>query len=506
MFRWMSDVPEYTSPPTSVSELELDAGRLRVALGAVDLDGVDGRLDRRLGGLELRQCRCHRDRATSVVQGGGLVHEQAGRLVAELHLGDAVRHGLDTNRSACRTGSGVAPDRCSDRASVPSHRVERRRGRPARPRRRTRRPRHRSRWRRAPRSRPRHIRRSGCGERTAVQTALRLDRPDREPGRVDRDEEGGDAPPSQGGVGGGEHDHDVGDRRQRDPGLHAVQLQPPVVEPASGRRDGGDVRSCVRFGHGERADCIAAAQARQPACLLCRRAGLDQRRLHGEDLRCEREHESGIGRAEPETFEGEQRLDRRYVGTTECGRGSQPEHAELGGPLPAVAVEPVRARAGMFPRPFGGRGLARVSEVEHRLHRACSVERGLHAPVRIPPLSTDVRVSRFDQRVTTVRPTHSRVVVDPDPAANHPWPFDPYRPPCLAIPWSGNPYCSLHRRAGRMRDAGEISGVESVATNLSSLLSDAASADAAAEALIGLTERYTWRDYERASAVRRRSI
>ena len=43
-------------------------------------------------------------------------------------------------------------------------------------------------------------------------------------------------------------------------------------------------------------------------------------------------------------------------------------------------------------------------------------------------------------------------------------------------------------------------GVESVATSLSSLLSDAAGTDAGAEALIGLTERYTWRDYERASA------
>ena len=280
-----------------------------------------------------------------------------------------------------------------------------------------------------------------AGEGATVQTALRLDRPDHEPGRVDGDEEGGDAPPSQGGVGGGEHDHDVGDRRECDPGLDAVQLQPPVVEPAGGRLDGGDVRSCVRFGHGEGADRIAAAQARQPVCLLCRRAGLDQRRLHGEDLRREREHEPGIGRAEPETFEGEQRLDRRNVGTTECGRGPQPEHAELGGPLPPVAVEPVRARAGMLPRPFGGRGLARVSEVEHRLHRACSVERP-HAPVRIPPLSTDVRVSRFDERVTTVLPTHSRVVVISGPRANHPGPLTHIcAVPC--DPLGANPYCSL---------------------------------------------------------------
>ena len=70
-------------------------------------------------------------------------------------------------------------------------------------------------------------------------------------------------------------------------------------------------------------------------------------------------------------------------------------------------------------------------------------------------------------------------------------PCDPLRP---------NPYCSLHRRAGRHACAARTSGVESVATNLSSLLSEAAGVDATAEALVGLTERYTWRDYERASA------
>ena len=135
----------------------------------------------------------------------------------------------------------------------------------------------------------------------------------------------------EGGVGRGEHDDDVGDGCEGDPGLHAVELQPPVVEPASGRCDGGDVRSRVWFGHGERTDRIAAAQERQPAGLLCRRPRLDERRLHGEDLRRKREHEPGVCRPEPESLEGQQRLDRRNVGTTECGRRPQPEHAELSG-------------------------------------------------------------------------------------------------------------------------------------------------------------------------------
>ena len=90
MFRWMSDVPEYTSPPDRASELELDPGRLRVALRTVDLDGIDGRLDRRLGGLEPCQCRGHGDGGPLVVQRRCLVHEQAGGFMAELHLCDAV--------------------------------------------------------------------------------------------------------------------------------------------------------------------------------------------------------------------------------------------------------------------------------------------------------------------------------------------------------------------------------------------------------------------------------
>ena len=94
----------------------------------------------------------------------------------------------------------------------------------------------------------------------------------------------------------------------------------------------------------------------QPA-LLRRRARFDQRRLHGEDLRGEREHETGICRPESETFEGQQRLDRRNVGTAELDRRPQPQHAELGGAFPAVAVEPVRACAGALSRPVRGRGL-----------------------------------------------------------------------------------------------------------------------------------------------------
>src|SRR5690606_33899096 len=99
----------------------------------------------------------------------------------------------------------------------------------------------------------------------------RLDMAVGDPGRVEIDEEAGDALVAGGRVGLGIDDRMVGARGIGRPGLGAVEHPAVPVAPRA-RRDRGEVAPCARLGQAYRADRRAGEQARQPAFALRRRA------------------------------------------------------------------------------------------------------------------------------------------------------------------------------------------------------------------------------------------
>src|SRR4030095_15796988 len=133
---WHLGRPGIDCPPDGVAQRALDLVLGHVAIAAMNLNRVQGRLHKRFAHEQLGHGGVHRHRARLAEARGGTIGEQARRFERHLHIDDLVRDGLalPDARANLRAWAAMRPralDQWFDRADVrgeeagalPVHRV-----------------------------------------------------------------------------------------------------------------------------------------------------------------------------------------------------------------------------------------------------------------------------------------------------------------------------------------------------------------------------------------------
>ena len=332
-------------PSDGIAELPFDLELRRVAVAPVGLEGVQGRVDRRLADEELRDRGFQRRRLPLGLRPRRPIEEQAGRIEPDPHPGDllgdelelpdrlaeltALADVLDARLEPARHRADLARQ---DERPLPVHRAVKDHRAPALP--------------------PEPL---ILGDLALVETDLgdrrRAEpqgvhrRADREPRGAAVHEEGRDALRAERGVQGGEHEEHPRDGRVRAEALRAAEdvAVPPAVRP---RRQRQGIGPRVGLRHRMGADDGAAREPGQVARLLRRRAEEQDGHLHGPHVRVTREEQSGVPAAEPHGLHGDGDADRVGRAAAVLGRQGEPEQAERGAPLPGRVGEARRSIAG----------------------------------------------------------------------------------------------------------------------------------------------------------------